>query len=119
MGGSVFFTALFPWRDSVLVTIAPGTPGGIQVEIFDDRVEADHHRQRVTFAALLGCMLAHEIGHVLKGSPRHSTYGIRKARWGPRDFHPVECGRLGFAAEQGRIIARSANVRYWRPLATR
>ncbi|MCP5119901.1 MAG: hypothetical protein GY953_54585 [bacterium] len=55
--------------------------------------------------AILGCALAHEIGHLLLGHSRHSNNGIMRASWGDKDLRRMAKGRLLFTADQARQIA--------------
>jgi hypothetical protein len=43
-------------------------------------------------ATVFGYVLAHEIGHVLQGTARHSDVGVMRARWASSDF--VEMGKV-------------------------
>jgi len=67
---------------------------GVHATVYYDRVEK---LCLGSTANLLGAAMAHEIGHVLLGSTKHSAHGIMKARWGPAEFRLLACGRLQFA----------------------
>ncbi len=56
-------------------------------------------------AAILGGMMAHEIGHLLLGQSGHSGGGIMRPQWGDEDLKMIAKGRLWFTAEQERRIA--------------
>jgi hypothetical protein len=53
---------------------------------------------------LMGCVIAHELGHLLLGNPHHSTAGIMQANWGASQFQQALRGRLLFTKEQARMI---------------
>jgi hypothetical protein len=64
---------------------------------------------------LLAYVLAHEIVHVLEGTPRHSATGIMKAQWTPEDYSNIASGKLTFASEDidlvhGGLIVRQAHL---------
>jgi len=82
----------------------PDANFGVHATIFYDRVERLNAPFYVSVATILGCALAHEIGHVLLGSGEHSSAGIMKARWGKADFVAAAMGRFLFTASQGAAI---------------
>jgi hypothetical protein len=49
-------------------------------------------------AQLLAHVLAHEIGHILKGTNRHAETGVMKAYWNPRDLGTMSSHALEFTA---------------------
>lgn len=58
---------------------------GVNATIFFNRVER-FGSGATDRANLLGQVMAHEIGHVLLGSTKHSNGGIMRAVWSNRDF---------------------------------
>jgi len=52
---------------------------------------------------LLGCVIAHELGHLL-GFPGHSTSGIMQPQFGARQIRQALMGNLLFTKEQTRVI---------------
>ena len=53
---------------------------------------------------VLGCAIAHEIGHLLLGSNRHSISGIMRARWDRRDIREELQGAMFFAPQQAKLM---------------
>lgn len=53
---------------------------------------------------ILGCVVAHEIGHLLLGSNSHSDSGIMRARWEREDMQPRLMARRLFTSGQGKVI---------------
>jgi hypothetical protein len=53
---------------------------------------------------VLGCAIAHEIGHLLLGSNRHSVSGIMRARWDRRDIREELQGAMLFTPQQARLM---------------
>jgi len=49
---------------------------------------------------LLGCVIAHEIGHLLLGPHAHSPAGLMRAHWGPNELREAASGNLYFSSEQ-------------------
>ena len=54
--------------------------------VFADRIKLFATGARCDAGTLLGRVIAHEIGHMLAGSPRHSAHGIMRARWLDSEF---------------------------------
>jgi hypothetical protein len=61
-------------------------------------------------SAILGCMMAHEIGHLLLDDGGHPEHGIMRGFWGDDDLRAIAKGRMLFTAEQGRRM-RSMVIR--------
>jgi hypothetical protein len=55
--------------------------GGVLATVFADRVHRTAARTRGDAAILLGRAVAHEVGHLLIGSSRHSRRGLMRAWW--------------------------------------
>jgi hypothetical protein len=60
--------------------------------------------RRVPLEVVLGCLIAHELGHVLLRSPRHSPFGLMRNPWNPDDMHKARAGHLGFTDDQANSI---------------
>ena len=86
-------------------TLAYATPfanSGVRVHVLCDRVLKGASGE---FAgSLLGHVIAHEIGHVLEGSNRHSAEGVMKARWDSQDYHRIAVRTLPFDAIDTDLI---------------
>ena len=54
---------------------------GSLATIYDDRVHALSAQAEVDDGLLLGRAIAHEIGHMLLGTPNHSRFGLMRALW--------------------------------------
>lgn len=57
-------------------------------------------------AVLLGCVMAHELGHLLLG-PGHVPNGIMRTAWTQRDFDAIATGGMKFGAAQRASIRRA------------
>jgi hypothetical protein len=58
----------------------------------------------ITRSAILGAVLAHEIGHLLLSQGGHSETGIMRGSWRDDDLKMIAKGRLCFTDEQSRRI---------------
>jgi len=60
-------------------------------------------------AAILGAIMAHEIGHLLLGRSRHSSSGIMRARWGDEELKLIATGRMWFTDDEAsRLVSMVA-----------
>jgi hypothetical protein len=50
---------------------------------------------------LLGCVIAHELGHLLLGKDSHSATGLMSAVWQDSELRQAAQGNLFFTAGQG------------------
>jgi len=79
--------------------------GGGLVYVFYDRIAQVSEGNQLDSAALLGAVIAHELGHLLLPSGSHSTRGLMRAGWNRSDT--LTADGLRFTAEQGvRIRGR-------------
>ncbi len=60
---------------------------------------------------ILGCAIAHEVGHLLLGPNSHSGGGIMHGEWGPEEFRLALMGGLLFASQQSKLIRAEAQRR--------
>ena len=61
--------------------IDPASGVGVLATIFMDRVEAIAHRIDVPPSSVLGSAIAHEVGHLLLGTPTHGLSGLMREVW--------------------------------------
>jgi hypothetical protein len=65
--------------------------------------------------SLLAHVIAHEMTHILQGTPRHSREGVMKARWDHNDFAAMKHRPLTFTETDLQLIRdgvdRCANLR--------
>jgi hypothetical protein len=62
-------------------------------------------------AVILGCAIAHEVGHLLLGSNSHSFAGIMHGEWGDKEFRLAAMGGLLFTSQQSKLIRVEARRR--------
>jgi hypothetical protein len=60
---------------------------------------------------ILGCLIAHEIGHLLLGQNAHAVDGIMRARWEVWQIQEALKGGLGFLPEESKVMLRNAQER--------
>jgi len=53
---------------------------------------------------VLGCAIAHEIGHLLLGSNSHSVSGVMCARWERKHIRQAMMGAMVFSPAEARLI---------------
>lgn len=97
--------------DQALAWSNPNLTTGPCITLLIDRVKAAIQLNPLSFPFVLGHALAHELGHVLEGIPRHSDSGLMKARW---SFHEVagmmKNQRLEFASDDADLIRAALGV---------
>lgn len=82
---------------------ADGTRG-TTVYVFHDKATEFADTHRLPLWAVLGCAVAHEIGHALLPANAHAESGIMRASWQPSHFPPRAAGVPGFLPEQARLL---------------
>jgi len=89
------------------------TRSGALATVYLDRVRWLAAAATADVAALLGRAIAHEIGHLLLGTPHHGPFGVMRATWSRqlvRNSRPKEWRFSGHEAKQMRaaVSARRA-----------
>lgn len=62
-------------------------------------------------STILGCVMAHEIGHLLLGSNSHSDTGIMQGQWERKQFRQLMWGNLHFTPQQSKLIRAEGQIR--------
>jgi hypothetical protein len=60
---------------------------------------------------ILGCVIAHEIGHLLLGSNSHADSGIMQGHWERGQIRQAITGTLLFTPQQARLIQAETKTR--------
>ena len=60
---------------------------------------------------ILGCVIAHEVGHLLLGSSSHADTGVMQGHWGRGQIRRAMTGTLLFTQEQARLIRAETQKR--------
>ena len=87
---------------------ALGYSSGPYITVDYSRVEEVAARSDVSPDRILGCVVAHELGHVLLGPESHSAAGIMKARFTDKELRLIREMFIGFLPSQKERIR--ANV---------
>ena len=95
------------------------SPGLASVFYGDAALMAERQNLRSELPTLLGCLIAHEIGHLLLNSYGHSPTGVMQAEWGPRQLQQSLTGLMVFTPAQSRLIREQVQARMSLPLDSR
>jgi hypothetical protein len=92
----------------------PYASGETRIHLLFERL-SDMGSQEIE-GALLGHVMAHELGHVLEASNWHSDSGVMKAHWDTRDIRDMAVRPLSFNAMdaewiQSAVAAKARNER--------
>ncbi|HTP88998.1 MAG TPA: hypothetical protein VMJ34_18735 [Bryobacteraceae bacterium] len=68
-------------------------------EIYYEASDALALRKQIEPEALLGCVMAHELGHLLLG-PGHAPSGIMRSGWSSHDLDSIRAGWLKFSPDE-------------------
>jgi hypothetical protein len=77
---------------------------GMQADVFYSGIVQLQRNRPVDSAKILGCVIAHELGHLLLGQGSHSGMGIMQAHWESRQLRQISMGLLGFDLRQTELI---------------
>jgi len=89
---------------------------GSYVLVYYAGIKAFRAATTVPAGELLGCVVAHELGHLLLGSASHSSTGLMSAVWQDPELRQVVRGNLLFTGDEGehirfRFAAATARLR--------
>jgi hypothetical protein len=84
--------------------------GSIAAVFFDRAVDLERGNL-ATPSAILGAMMAHEIGHLLLGENHHSDIGVLRASWGDQDLKMIARGQIWFTAGEARRMVSMVSRR--------
>lgn len=83
----------------------PCAERGMQVTLFEDRIEAVSRSSNASFYRVLAHTLAHELGHILLRSELHEKTGLMKAIWTQSDWQRAAVTIIPFSPDNIRSIA--------------
>lgn len=85
---------------------------GVLATVFADRIASTASRTGVGVHVLLGRAIAHEVGHLLTGTGRHSRRGLMRRQWSDADLRSDREGDWLFSgAEALRMRTRLSMLR--------
>jgi hypothetical protein len=79
---------------------------GVLATIYVDRVERMAKLSEADTSALLGRAIAHELGHLLLATNAHSSRGLMRAQWSPRDIRGNQIADWVLSREDVAAIRR-------------
>ncbi len=103
-------------RPKALAFTTLGSTEGACITLFTDRFVTAAQINPFATASLISNVLAHEIGHVLQGSARHSQIGIMKANWSAREVMSMATKQLQFTRFDIELIREG--LEDWEPHKT-
>jgi hypothetical protein len=90
------------------------TESGTLATVFADRIASAALRTGVGMPLLLGRAIAHEIGHLLLGTSRHSASGLMRALWSDRELRRDAAGDWILSPDVVAELARRRDARFHR-----
>jgi hypothetical protein len=94
----------------------PRSRSGIHIELIYRRIEMQAQITGVRTEIVLAYVMAHEIGHVLLQSSKHSSSGIMRAKADEETWRVASCGSMEFLADEARQM-REGLLRSKQPIA--
>jgi len=74
---------------------------GVYADVFFNPIQQVREvNKEISLPAILGDVIAHELGHLLLGSNAHSPDGIMQPHWNAEQLHRVALGQMRFTKEQ-------------------
>lgn len=92
---------------TVRASAQPFQATGVRIMLYSDRLAPVLQQERNLAAAILGHILAHEIGHVLLRHNNHATEGVMKQSWCDAEVRAMRVRPLRFTDYQAAQIHES------------
>jgi hypothetical protein len=83
---------------------------GRYCDVFWKRAEDLHAKSNLDLGAVVGSVIAHEIGHLLLGLNAHTVSGIMRAHWEGEELRRIAMGNLWFAPQQAKLMRGRARL---------
>src|SRR5262249_44824247 len=83
--------------------LTPIPPRGVRrrrAYVFSGRGRTMAHTIHMNMARLLGCAIAHELGHLLLPNHSHTPFGVMRANWDARHLSLDGLGDMRFTRQQ-------------------
>jgi hypothetical protein len=87
------------------------TRSGALATVYLDRVKWLAGASTSDVATLLGRTIAHELGHLLLGTPEHGRFGVMRAVWSSHMLRNSRPGEWRFSAREAKQMRIAANAR--------
>jgi len=84
----------------------------VLVTIYYEKVVGRAHRDNTDseLPVMLGCVMAHELGHLLLRAPGHSAKGIMQPQWGSLQIRQALTGHMRFTEQESARIQSQARL---------
>jgi len=79
-------------------------PPGLASAYYDYRARFIGDEFGMGLSLILGCVIAHEIGHLLLAPNSHSLEGVMQGEWGQKQLRQATTRDLSFSSQQSRLI---------------
>ena len=80
---------------------------GSYANVYVGTMDASKVSKTVDAGDLLGCVIAHELGHLLLGKDSHASIGLMSAKWQLTELQEITGGTLSFSVSQAdQILSR-------------
>jgi hypothetical protein len=107
--GKPFFTPAVLSLDTLGEAFFRDDQAAYLAEVYYEAVQQFASRRNVESSALLGCVMAHELGHLLLG-PGHAPHGIMRAAWNNLELDEMRFGRLKFNSAESDEIRKVLEI---------
>jgi hypothetical protein len=91
--------------------VDPGTQSGALATIYLDRVKWLAGASTADVATLLGRAIAHELGHLLLGTPQHGRFGLMRAVWSSQTLRNSRPAEWRFSAREAKQMRAAVTAR--------
>jgi hypothetical protein len=91
--------------------VDPATQSGALATVYLDRVRWLAGVSTGQVAALLGRAIAHELGHLLLGSPQHGRFGVMRATWSSQMVRNSGRAEWRFSAREATQMRAAVTAR--------
>ena len=91
--------------------VDPGTQSGALATVYLDRVKWLATASTAEVATLLGRAIAHELGHLLLGTPQHGRFGVMRAVWSSQMVRNSRPSEWRFSAHEARQMRAAVSAR--------
>ena len=99
------------WLSLGYSLVDPGTQSGALATVYLDRVKWLATASTAEVATLLGRAIAHELGHLLLGTPQHGRFGVMRAVWSSQMVRNSRPSEWRFSAREARQMRAAVSAR--------
>ncbi len=91
-------------EDMLGLAVQDAEGSGTYCYVFENKLNQISGQLHTNISRLLGYAMAHELGHLLKGSHSHSTTGVMSALWSRYELEQLARGALAFTLEDASLM---------------